>query len=345
MIDCKAYREVLPPYISASPGKPRTEKQLERKYDRRMRRSSDIGKSYGTLFTSLFYSADFRKYVIGSKLSHFSQLPIARSRGPCRATGEYPTELGSRWVFDRVLSLGWTPDKFTEFDERHAFVEGEHKAERFGKKYQWIALRELIARIGDNFYMMDEYDQQQVTYAGPWQFFGRDIDPTLPPAPRMRNEDDGLDLRPTFSLSDGAWWIPPGPQYREDDPPVAEGWPHENGDIPPFDSLVRRKDKSGTRWVVLHAHHAWNDDLSGYLENRSKPRRKLWSQIYSWLAQPADRDALVAYLERHSLMGRWMPEGREHTNSAYLGELPWAAAAREYPTPGKRFRRAVSPNQ
>ena len=84
VIDCKAYREVLPPYISASPGKPRTEKQLERKYDRRMRRSRDIGKSYGTLFTSLFYSADFRKYVIGSKLSHFSQLPIARSRGPCR---------------------------------------------------------------------------------------------------------------------------------------------------------------------------------------------------------------------------------------------------------------------
>ena len=343
VIDCKAYQEVLPPYSAAPPGKPRTEKQLERKYDGRMRGNSDIGKSYGTLFTSLFYLADFRKYVIGSKLSHFSQLPIARSRVSCRTTGEYPTELGSRWVFERVLSLGWTPDKFAEFDSCRPFDSGSHKAERFGKKYQWMALRELIARIADNFHMKDDYNHQQVLYAGPWQFSGRDIDPTLPPALRMRDEENGFDLRPTFSPDDGAWWIPPGPQYLEDDPAVAEGWAHESGDIPKFESLVRRKDRSGTRWVVLHAHHAWNDDLSGYLENRSKPRRELWSQIYSWLVQPADRDALVAYLERHSLMGRWMPEGREHTNSAYLGELPWAAAAREYPDTWQKVSPRVGP--
>ena len=335
LMDRKAYREVLPPYGAAPPGKPRTEKQLERKYDGRMRRTSGIGKSYGTLFTSLFYLGDFRKYVIGAKLRHFSQLTITRSRGLRRDAREYPTELGARWVFERVLSLGWTPDKFAEFDARcHSRLDGEHKAERFGKKYQWIALRELIARISDNFHMTDGDDHQPVTYAGPWQFSGRDIDPTLPPAPRIRNEDDGFDLRPTFPFpsSEDRWWIPQGPQYRRDDPPVAESWAHESGDIPEFKPLVRRKDERGMRWVVLHAVYHWDDDdvmESG--ENRSKPHRRLWGHIYSWLVQPAERDSLVAYLERHSLMGRWMPEGRVHTDAAYLGELPWAAAADEYP--------------
>ena len=340
LVDRTACQEVLPPYGAAPPGKPRTEKQLERQYDGRMRQKSGIGKSYAALFASLFYWGDFRKYVIGSKLRHFSQVPIAGSRSSRRDTGEYPTELGSRWVFERVLSLGWTPDNFAEFDaQRHSLFEGEHKAERFGKKYQWIALRELIARVADNFHMKDGDGRQPAAYEGPWQFFGRDIDPTLPPAPRMRNEDDGFDLRPTFPFSqnEDTWWIPQGPRYRRDDPPVAEGWAHDSEDIPKFEPLVRRKDERGTRWVVLHAVYQWGDDV---LENGSKPRRKLWSHVYSWLVEPADRDALVAYLERHSLMGRWMPEGREHTDSAYLGELPWAAAANEYPD----FWQEISPH-
>ena len=38
-------------------------------------------------------------------------------------------------------------------------------------------------------------------------------------------------------------------------------------------------------------------------------------------------------------MGRWMPEAGDITNDAYLAEMPWAAAAHEYP----REWRPVSP--
>ena len=60
--------------------------------------------------------------------------------------------------------------------------------------------------------------------------------------------------------------------------------------------------------MVLHAHYHWDDEVPEDEERQSRRSRHLWSQIYSWLVQPADRDALVAYLERHSLFGRWMPE-------------------------------------
>ncbi len=331
LIDGNACQEVLPPYGSTPPGKPRTAKQLDHKYGKRTHRNTSIRNSYRTLFSSLFGLADFSKYVIEPKLCDFSRSPISQRRLSHKTMAAYPTERASCWIFERVLSLGWTPDRFGEFDERLRFDNGSHKAERFGKKYQWIALSELTARIADNFHMTNRYDPRPVTYSGPWQFFGRDIDPTLPPAPRLRNQDGRFGLCQTFSSCDYTWWIPPGPQYRPNDPPVAADWAHDSRDIPGFEPLVRRVDESGTRWVVLHAHYQWDDDVSGGGENRSKPRRKLWSQIYGWLVQPADRNSLVAYLERHSLMGRWMPEGRGHTDAAYLGEVPWAAATAECP--------------
>ena len=248
----------------------------------------------------------------------------------------YPFELARRWVFERVINLGWTPEMFYDFERIHLgnWRLGANKEERFGKKYQWIALRELVARLADNFHMnrmTDDLEDQLVTYQEPWQCFDRDIDPTLPPPLRERNQDDGFELSATFAPDKETWWAPPGPSYRNDDPPVGEGWAADIEDIPLFEPLVRREDGSGTLWVVLSAYYHWDDKVPEDEETQSQHRRNLWSHIYSWLVQPADRDALVAYLERHSLMGRWMPNGSGHTDSAYLGELPWAAAANEYP--------------
>ena len=335
LISHNMYREVLPPYGSVPPGEPRTEKELEERYGGEKVDGLATRFPYSDLLRSIFctahYMGDFGKYVIRSKIDHFSRYPLSSPRLRIDGKETYPEELAQRWVFERVLSLGWTPEKFAEFDRRrHPIVTHGHKPERFGKKYQWIALRELIARIADNFHMADGYNHQPVTYTGPWQFFGRDIDPTLPPPRRLRKEDDEFELSSTFS-EDEAWWGPSGPCYSRDDPPVTEGWATESDDIPEFDSLVRWKDESSTRWVVLHAHYQWDDEIPEGEEKDSRPRRQLWSQIYGWLVQPSDQDALVAYLDRHSLMGRWMPEGREHTDAAYLGELPWASATDEYP--------------
>ncbi|MXX38720.1 MAG: ATP-binding protein [Gemmatimonadetes bacterium] len=338
LISRNMYQEVLPPYGSAPPEEPRTEKELEERYGGEQVDGHATRFPYSDLLGSIFYTTrymgDFGKYVIPSKLRHFSRYPLSSPRPRIDREGTYPEELAQRWVFERVLSLGWTPKKFAEFDRRHTSYRAgrsEHKPERFGKKYQWIALRELIARVADNFYMTDGYDNQPVTYTGPWQFFGRDIDPTLPPPSRLRKEDNGFDLGLTFSSDHTAWWRPLGPCYSRDDPPVTEDWATESDDIPEFDSLVRWKDENGTCWVVLHAHYCWDEEVPEDEETYSRPRRQLWSRIDSWLIQPADQDALVAYLEEHSLVGSIEHVGCEHIDATYLGELPWTPAGDEYP--------------
>jgi hypothetical protein len=178
----------------------------------------------------------------------------------------------------------------------------------------------------------ERFGEEEKTYEGPWQFFGRDIDPTLPPARRERDEEDNLVVGPTFPRDEpNAWWAPAGPHYGPRDPPPDEGWVEDVSDVPAFESLVRRTDPSGTCWVVLQAYHEWQDEPREHEEWYSRQRRDMWSHIYSWLVSPSDRAALVSYLEEHSLMGRWMPEGRELTDDSYLGEVPWAASAQEFP--------------
>ena len=337
LIEEREYTEVLPPYGADPPRRSRTEIQLEHAYDREEYHGKGIRWPYVDLFMSIFSLGDFGRYVIESKVRYFSKHALSSARPSAARQHKnrviYPAEAAKCWVFERVLSLGWTPERFARFDQfygRQGTGRSEHKAERFGKKYQWIAMRELLARIADNFHMVDDFDDQPITYAGPWQFYGRDIDPTLPASRWDRGEDGERELGPTFVSDDEDWWMPPGPNYSRNDPPVGDGWAVDHGDIPDFEPLVRREEESGPRWVVLHAHYTWKEEIAEDEEWNSRRRRELWSHISSWLVQPADRDVLVEYLEQHSLMGRWMPEGRGHTDAAYLGELPWALAAREY---------------
>ena len=337
LIDDLEYAATLPPYGAEPPAQPRTEEELDRAYGAEKCPGTDSKWPYADVFMSVFMLGDFGRYVIESKLQNFGDIPTPPI-GPeppfpeLDRVAEYPAERAKCWVFERVLSLGWTPERFGEFDLHRAPqpVSGTgHKAERFGKKYQWVALRELAARVADNFHMKDQFGGRPRTYAGPWQIYGRDIDPTLPPPRRLRNEHDDNEVGPTFPSDEEGWWNSPGPSYEPGDPPVDESWAIDTGDLPQFEPMVRRRDESGIRWVVLHAYHDWKERIPEGEESSTRRRRELWSHVYSWLVRAGDREALVAHLEQRSLMGRWMPLGSDHTDAAYLGEAPWAAAAEE----------------
>lgn len=255
---------------------------------------------------------------------------------------KYSADLAQRWVFERVISLGWSPDGFADFDDLYMHgLHGRsgHKPETFRKKYQWIALRELIARIADNFHMKKEWEEELRRYRGPWQFYGRDIDPTLPPAQRLRDEDGDPLLGSTFrSDAPTDWWLPEGPTYSREDPYPTESWARATDDVPEFEPLVRRKDPDGGKWVVLQAYHSWDEEQREDEEFGARRRRDLWSHIYGWIVRAEDAQDLVDYLGRHTLMGRWMPEGGDLTDAAYLAEMPWAEAAQEYPAGWEELR-------
>lgn len=84
---------------------------------------------------------------------------------------EVDVNWAGRWIVNRAISLGWTTQRFESFEQDHDLRRGReaHKAERFGKKYQWIAHRELLARLADNFHPSYEtWSTTQNEYQGPW---------------------------------------------------------------------------------------------------------------------------------------------------------------------------------
>ncbi len=103
---------------------------------------------------------------------------------------DYPADRARRWVFQRTLSLGWTPELFGQQDRYIGHGRGRegHKAERWGKKYQWMAYHELLARVADNFQPARSHDRP--VYGGLHEIIARrEIDPSLPPIPFREFEE------------------------------------------------------------------------------------------------------------------------------------------------------------
>ena len=108
---------------------------------------------------------------------------------------QFDPRLAQRWVFNRVVQLGWKQELHGQFDRNVNYNRAdrsEHKPERIGKKYQWVALYELLARISDNFEFKEESWSDKIgKYEGSWQLSIRDIDPSciLKEFPNEKPED------------------------------------------------------------------------------------------------------------------------------------------------------------
>ena len=115
------------------------------------------------------YYGDFGRYVFQSALSHFNV--------DLRKMFNYA-------IYHIINNLGLQDDYFEDHDcqireyNRHLTA----KTERIGKKYQWITLHEMLARISDNCKMVDCWryqENEEVSFEGAWEPYVRDFDPTL----------------------------------------------------------------------------------------------------------------------------------------------------------------------
>lgn len=248
-----------------------------------------------------------------------------RSR-PLPRTG-FPPERASRFIFQRAVELGWTPERFGEFDieiSRRSAYRSAHKSERFGKKYQWIARNELLARLTDNFVLEDW--GKEVTYEGAWQLRARTIDPTLPPEP-IEIGDELETLRgPTFPVDRGpTWWTPAGPTFEEITPGSEPEWAARHDDLSSPEQLLRVTDEEGVGWVILQGHHGWSDDPreSASVERPDRPHRDVAVLSAGTFLRAKDLGKLVAWLETNPDLVRSLPDWPTYEiHLAYWAELP-----------------------
>ncbi|RJR51410.1 MAG: hypothetical protein C4576_03660 [Desulfobacteraceae bacterium] len=266
--------------------------------------------------------ADFKDSLSNRKRTFFEcQIePFLENGGRINDPLEsFDTGTAQRWLFNRVVDLGWKPELHGRFDDylrSQDFGRSERKAERIGKKYQWIALSELLARISDNFQLNGEtWSDGTHRYEGPWQVTKRNIDPTciLKDFPNRRpNGIPGFDGHERYIHYDA--WEKAAPD---------SGWLRKVEDLPNPKNIVELIDDQGNHWLMLEGFVEWEDETPPEKQRYDMPTRRLYYMIRSYLVPKRSKNKVLTWAMQQRFMGRWMPESHAFYQ-IHLGEYPWA---------------------
>lgn len=234
---------------------------------------------------------------------------------------DYPADRAQRWVFQRTLSLGWTPKLFGQQDRYIGHGRGRegHKAERWGKKYQWMAYHELLARVADNYQPARWHDRP--AYGGLHEIIAeREIDPSLPPIPFRDFEEsqgEGTSAWRSSPVRFAEW--PPAKlsftRYHDD----ATSFINDRSSEPNLDKVAMLADVSGQQWIVLDAYWQQND-----------PDVERWygldqiTALDTWLAPASEGSDLLRHLSQIRQQDNMrLVDSHGHVDCCYFGEIGW----------------------
>jgi hypothetical protein len=243
-----------------------------------------------------------------------------------RHAPKFDLRLVQRYVLARVFDLGWTAKRFDQFDSKlTSSGRGEAKAERIGKKYQWIAYHEMLAFMADHYQHASGPGSKEIgaAYRGSWQDNFRDIDPSNVMQALADSDDEHTD--PTV------FWVPATVSNWS----VGTGakvWAQATADVPlPGDLLLSKDGPSQSEWVNLCMHIKWTMPRPAYEHSYKDGRREIWIDIEGALVKRSD----VATLKSRAVAKR-IEQGGMHNSDNYeifLGEIGWSEASRHYLDP------------
>jgi len=268
----------------------------------------------------------FRETLDGAKMKEYEDFVVPYLSRPISYDDEerFEKSIMEAFIFKRVLDLGWNPKLHGEFDERRDdFYRNENKPERIGKKYQWIAYHELIARLCDNFEYRKDYWSEVDKYEGPWQDYSRDIDPSYV----LR----GTKTEHWASSHTRTWWFPVSYNHW-DDIPSNINWLKENITLPKAESMIDVSKDDGSSWLTLEGFYYLMEPIPPEEETYEKKRKNIWYMVKSYLVKKRELDVLFDWMKGKNLFGRWMPES--HSNiQVFIGEFFWAPAFKFHERP------------
>lgn len=217
-----------------------------------------------------------------------------------------------RWVAKRAYSYGWTEKLFPR-DRSFGHTHGRSRAtgERIGKKYQWMALDELLCSLADNNWMSEKASHGSRRFAGRNDIrFHRDIDPTL----LLTDETATI---PGNSIQKHEIILHRTPENE------LGKWPFEADPSERMKSLIYRNDSEGRKWAALHEHRSISERYKDSIKREHGLRKEEWRYLLPIIVRKQDEQTLIRYLrkQRNVEVDHWST--RDSTNSGYLLEAPW----------------------
>lgn len=226
---------------------------------------------------------DFGRYVFQAVLDNFDGVDLANAY-----------HYAMQFIRD---DLGYSDDVLGWYDDRQRYVYSSRsqtkKIERIGKKYQWIAMHNILARISDH-HLIKEHGKEPHAYEGAWEPYVRDFDPTL-----NRNIRNTSTL-PVFNTPDFNFrFLTTEP--TPDDKTIRD-WADEPA--PMFSSVssyISVKDQGGTEWCALHYNKEVKNREHKYnLSEIEKGAQSIWLIADAFFVKKDD----FQYISEHFLSSK-----------------------------------------
>ncbi|WP_212592920.1 hypothetical protein [Spirosoma terrae] len=301
-------QKIRPPYKSKLPKRFPTNKEINEKYKLDYK-SADFKKyhwSQNEILSSMITNSggrmygDFGRYVFEGNFSGWAK----------DISVNQLSNLAVQWIFEKY---GYDVEKLGEFEAyigRFKNGRDDVQSERIGKKYQWIAMHELLARVSDNVTHRDRWrDDKEVPYQGPWEPSVRDIDPTI------------LIRKTSVKKGNVTWW---NPNQEFDWQMPHANWISLHDDFPePIQFIQFVNPEDGKEWLSLESHPSWQEPTLAHEDEYHTPKKNLWYQLRAYIVSDKAYSKFIEWGKTQDFFGKWMPEHREQRD-LFSRELYWS---------------------
>lgn len=206
--------------------------------------------------------AEFAEHFLleSTRMDDDNRRPSEPDHGPVR-----------RWICERAHQLGWTEELFGQFESSGSISHdrmGNHRVERVGKKYQYIALAEAASRMTDNLAMCSWEDEGKLREFEPGPR-GRDMKRDLDPSLLIRSTlETGWESAPV------TWWTPSAPRLPSGDTDLLLAWVHVESDLCNEVGQIEVINPDGERWLTVYGFRRWTVPGQG-----RRTHAEAWSRI------------------------------------------------------------------
>lgn len=264
---------------------------------------------------------NFGRYVMGSAVHHFVDDERAEptTRGLGRGGQEHDARFARRFIWQRVIELGWTPERFSVF-ERGLGYSGrsgsEKRIERISKKYQWIGLHEYLGHLSDSLLFREWIDPAR-PLRGAWELHARDYEPDSALDIQKNSDSNEEDAPPT-------WWIVENPVSTADSIQEKQDWVRSA--FLPFKPYLSI-DHDQRSWIVLYTHLNFEEEIGFGVERFTSAQMSQWIDVRAFLIQKSKLSRRLKVLQGTDFYGNGCDVPR--VSQCWVSEFPWHPSFRE----------------
>ncbi|OJY69005.1 MULTISPECIES: hypothetical protein [unclassified Rhizobium] len=232
-----------------------------------------------------------------------------------------------RWVAKRAYDFGWTKARFPhDSSGRGDYSRDRPMIERIGKKYQWLALDELLCRLADNYWLDTGFDDPPFAYRRATDIgFRRDIDATITEDREKRLNSDEAGSQ---------WFFEPVIKLPSVEEQTLTKWPFEQDPASELGRMPFRVDETGKRWLVVYEHQSQSEKYSQDRRGEHGLRLQEFRFLSAVKVKLTDARTVAKAFEKKQQIDIQHWSIPEMTDSAFLYEAPWRST---WPQDGWRY--------